>query len=153
MKDCKKYKSTCMLRRIPRRNHITPVLKDLHSLRINERIKFKILILTHRAFYEAGPLYLSELIKNSIQGILKLTVYAFSQYEYNLYSLLIVSANQFAMCTCIIIALLIYHDVIIQILPSLNMWRDTHIGLKRPHFLTYYFTYFRLSAWYSVNYM
>ena len=35
-----------MLKRIPRRNHITPVLKDLHWLRINERIEFKILILT-----------------------------------------------------------------------------------------------------------
>ena len=53
-----------MLKRIPRRNHITPVLKDLHCLRINERIEFKILILTHRAFYETGPIYLSELIKN-----------------------------------------------------------------------------------------
>ena len=52
-----------MLKRIPRRNHITPVLKDLHWLRINERIEFKILILTHRAFYETGPMYLSELIK------------------------------------------------------------------------------------------
>ena len=52
-----------MLKRIPRRNHITPVLKDLHWLRINERIEFKILILTHRAFYETGPRYLSELIK------------------------------------------------------------------------------------------
>ena len=39
-----------MLKRIPRRNHITPVLKDLHWLRINERIEYKILILTHRAF-------------------------------------------------------------------------------------------------------
>ena len=52
-----------MLKRIPRRNHILPVLKDLHWLRINERIEFKILILTHRAFYEIGPMYLSELIK------------------------------------------------------------------------------------------
>ena len=52
-----------MLKKIPRRNHITPVLKDLHWLRINERIEFKILILTHRAFYETGPRYLSELIK------------------------------------------------------------------------------------------
>ena len=47
-----------LLKRIPRRNHITPVLKDLHWLRINERIEFKILILTHRAFYETGPMYL-----------------------------------------------------------------------------------------------
>ena len=59
----------------------------------------------------------------------------FSQYEYNLYNFvsLIVSANQFAMFTCIIIAVLIYHDVIIEILPSISMWLDTHIGLIRPH--------------------
>ena len=52
-----------MLKRIRRRNHITPVLKDLYWLRINERIDFKILILTHGAFYKTGPMYLSELIK------------------------------------------------------------------------------------------
>ena len=52
-----------MWKRIPRRNHITPVLKDLHWLRINERIEFKILILTHQTFYETGPIYLNELIK------------------------------------------------------------------------------------------
>ena len=52
-----------MLKRIPRRNHITLVLKDLHWLRINVRFELKLLILTHRAFYETGPIYLSELIK------------------------------------------------------------------------------------------
>ena len=64
-------------------------------------------------------------------------------YEYDLYSIasLIVSANRLAMCTCIIIAVLIYHDVIIQILPSISMWLDTHIGLIRPHFFTYYFIF------------
>ena len=78
----------------------------------------------------------------------------FSQYEYDLYSIasLIVSANQLAMCTCIIIAVLIYHDVITQILPSISMWLDTHISLIMPHFLTYYFI-FMSSARYSVNYM
>ena len=52
-----------MLKRIARRNHMTPVLKDLHWLRINERIEFKILILTHQTFYETGPIYLNELFK------------------------------------------------------------------------------------------
>ena len=54
---------------------------------------------------------------------------------------LIVSGNQFAIHTCIIIALLIYHDVIIQILPSISMWLDTHIGLNKPNFfnILYYF--------------
>ena len=36
---------------------------NLHWLRINERIEFIILILTHRAFDETGPMYLNELIK------------------------------------------------------------------------------------------
>ena len=71
----------------------------------------------------------------------------FSEYEYDLYSIasLIVSANRLAMCTCIIIAELIYHDVI-QILPSISMWLDTHIGLIRPHFLTCYFI-FHVICW------
>ena len=71
-------------------------------------------------------------------------VYVFSQYEYNLYSIesLTVSANQLAMCTCIFIAVLIYHDVIIEILPNISMWLDTHTGLKKM-----------LSARYSVYYM
>ena len=30
-----------MLKRIPRRNHITPVLRELHWLRIHDRIIFK----------------------------------------------------------------------------------------------------------------
>ena len=51
----------------------------------------------------------------------------YSQYDYNLYSIvsLIVSANQLAICTCIIIAVLISHDVIIQMLPSISMWLDS----------------------------
>ena len=52
-----------MLKGIPRRKHITPVLKDLHWLRINQRIEYKILILTHKAFYDTGPTLLRELIK------------------------------------------------------------------------------------------
>ena len=39
-----------ILTRSPRRNHITPVLRELHWLRINDRIIFKILILTYQAF-------------------------------------------------------------------------------------------------------
>ena len=50
-----------MLTRSPRRNHITPVLRELHWLRISDRIIFKILILTHKAFYGVAPVYLCEL--------------------------------------------------------------------------------------------
>ena len=38
-----------MLKRIPRRSHITLVLRELHWLRIHDRIIFKILLLTHKA--------------------------------------------------------------------------------------------------------
>ena len=51
-----------ILTRSPRRNHITPVLRRLHWLRISERIIFKILILTYKAFHGVGPVYLCELI-------------------------------------------------------------------------------------------
>ena len=51
-----------ILTRSPRRNHITPVLRELHWLRINDRIIFKILILTHKAFSGSAPEYLCELI-------------------------------------------------------------------------------------------
>ena len=87
-----------------------------------------------------GAVYLKINFKLKICSVLCIFV------EYNLYSImsLIVSVNQFAMCTCIIIAVLIhvYHDVIIQILPSISMWLYTHIGLNRPHFLTYYVIFY-----------
>ena len=51
-----------MLTRSPRKNHNTPVLRELHWLRISIRIIFIILILTHRAFHGVAPVYLSELI-------------------------------------------------------------------------------------------
>ena len=37
------YQAARMLKRIPRRNHITPVLRELHWLRIHDRIILKIL--------------------------------------------------------------------------------------------------------------
>ncbi|XP_068692896.1 uncharacterized protein [Montipora capricornis] len=39
-------------------NHITPILKDLHWLPINERIKFKISILTFKALHDLSPSYI-----------------------------------------------------------------------------------------------
>ena len=38
------------------------VLRELHWLRISDRIIFKILILTHKAFHGVAPVYLCELI-------------------------------------------------------------------------------------------
>ena len=43
-------------------NHITPILKDLHWLPINECIKFKISILTFKALHDLSPSYIQELL-------------------------------------------------------------------------------------------
>ena len=44
-----------MLKHIPLRNHITPVLRELHWLRIHDRIIFKIMLLTHKAVNNTAP--------------------------------------------------------------------------------------------------
>ena len=51
-----------ILTRSPRRDHITPVLKQLHWLKVRERIRYKVLILAHKSFYETAPQYLSALV-------------------------------------------------------------------------------------------
>jgi hypothetical protein len=48
--------------RLPKREHITPVLKSLHWLPIEQRIKYKILLFVHRSLHNTAPLYLSEII-------------------------------------------------------------------------------------------
>ena len=75
-----------MLTRSPRRNHITPVLREMHWLRISvlycivlyyealycsDRIIFKILILTHKAFHGVAPVYLCELITKYEQATVR----------------------------------------------------------------------------------
>ena len=57
-----------MLKRIPRRNHITPVLRELHWLRIHDRILFKILLLTHKAVNNTAPEYLCDLIRLNVKS-------------------------------------------------------------------------------------
>ena len=53
-----------ILTRTPRRDHITDVLIDLHWLKIKERIVYKILIFTFKAFIDrTAPLYLCELFQ------------------------------------------------------------------------------------------
>ena len=51
-----------ILTRSPRRDHITPVLKQLHWLKVRERIQYKVLILAHKSFYETAPQYLGALV-------------------------------------------------------------------------------------------
>ena len=45
------------------KEHITPILNDLHWLTIHNRIKFKILLLTYKVLNGFAPTYLSELIQ------------------------------------------------------------------------------------------
>ena len=57
-----------MLKIIPRRNHITPVLSELHRLKIHDRISLKILLLTHRAVNNTTPEYLCDLIRFNVKS-------------------------------------------------------------------------------------
>ena len=43
-------------------DHVTPLLRDLHWLPIEDRITFKILLLTYKALNEAGPSYIKDLL-------------------------------------------------------------------------------------------
>jgi len=42
--------------------HVIPILKSLHWLKINERIEYKLLVLTYKALTTAQPTYLHSLI-------------------------------------------------------------------------------------------
>ena len=47
---------------MPKQEHVTPLLKDLHWLPIQQRIDFIILLLTYRALNDLAPKYLTELV-------------------------------------------------------------------------------------------
>ena len=42
--------------------HITPVLRNLHWLKIHDRVIFKIALLTYKALNDQGPMYITELL-------------------------------------------------------------------------------------------
>ena len=54
----------CILTKSPSREHITPVLKSLHWLKIQDKITYTIIMLTYKSYYNIAPtyLYLWELI-------------------------------------------------------------------------------------------
>ena len=56
------------LKRIIRRNHITPVLRELHWLRIHDIIIFKTVLLTHKAVNNTAPEYLYDLIRLNVKS-------------------------------------------------------------------------------------
>src|SRR6188508_511548 len=45
-----------------KRDHITPVLKDLHWLPVEQRINYKIALTTHKILQDKQPAYLAELV-------------------------------------------------------------------------------------------
>ena len=47
------------------RDHITPVLRELHWLPVRERIRYKIATPVHKSMHNAAPSYLSELCTES----------------------------------------------------------------------------------------
>ena len=57
-----------MLKRIPRRNHNTPVSRDLHWLKIHDRIIVKMLLLTHKAVNNTALEYLCDLIRFNVKS-------------------------------------------------------------------------------------
>ena len=46
----------------PKSTHITPILKSLHWLKVNERIEYKLLSLTYKVLTTVQPSYLHILI-------------------------------------------------------------------------------------------
>ena len=54
--------------RIPKTAHITGHVKDLHWLPITMRIRFKVLLLTFRAYNDMAPAYLCDLVKHYVPG-------------------------------------------------------------------------------------
>ena len=57
-----------MLKRIPRRNHITPVLREVYWLKIYDIIIIRNLLLTHKAVNNIAPEYLRDLIRFNVKG-------------------------------------------------------------------------------------
>ena len=51
-----------LITRTKKFDHITPILKELHWLPIEERIKYKILLLAYKAQHGQAPTYIAELV-------------------------------------------------------------------------------------------
>ena len=56
--------SKCIVMMWSWRDHITPILKQLYWLPVNQRIKFKILVFAFKCLNDSAPVYLSDLISH-----------------------------------------------------------------------------------------
>ena len=57
-----------MLKRITLRNLITPVLRELHRIKIHDIINCQILLLTHNTVNTTAPEYLRDLIRFNVKN-------------------------------------------------------------------------------------
>ena len=73
------YRAARLITRTPMRDHMTPVLKDLHWLKIPQRIDFKLLVLTFKCLHDQAPRYLADLLKHFTPSRQSRTVH--SDYE------------------------------------------------------------------------
>jgi len=55
----------------PKSSHITPILRSLHWLKVNERIEYKLLSLTYKVLTTSQPDYLHNLISVQSTGKLR----------------------------------------------------------------------------------
>ena len=61
--QCVQNSAARVVKRVPRRAHITPILKELHWLPVAKRIEYKILLYTFKALHNLAPVYLTELVE------------------------------------------------------------------------------------------
>jgi len=52
-----------LITRSRKHDHITPILKQLHWLPVDSRIKYKILLLTFKALHGLAPSYITEMLQ------------------------------------------------------------------------------------------
>ena len=55
-----------LVTRTKKRDHISPVLKQLHWLKVEERTQHKLLSITYQAINKSGPAYLSDVISEYV---------------------------------------------------------------------------------------
>ena len=82
-------------------NHVTPILRDLHWLPVEQRIKFKIILLVYKCLNNVAPVYLKELVhkdrpkrqlRSSTKNLLQVFSYNLKRYGYTAFA---VSAPRF----------------------------------------------------------
>ena len=59
----------CILTKLPRREHYYHSLKNFHLLKIQDRITYKILMLTYKSYYNIAPTCLCELISRKESSV------------------------------------------------------------------------------------